>query len=128
MMPKKDFQRAIEQIKNYLDAVENRDLVLAKSFLSNHFKLIFPGNNVFSTLEEVIDWAKLRYHWVKKDYDQFDPLMSDDNVIVVYCYGNLYGEWLDRSTFSKIKFIDRFTLKEDKLLDQMVWNDLAEYK
>ena len=127
-MPKKKLQRAIAQVRNYLDALENQDLVLAKSFLSNNSKFIFPGNNVFLTLEGVRDWAKLRYHWIKKNYDHFDPLMTDDNIIIVYCYGTLYGEWLDRSTFSKIRFIDRFTLKGDKLLDQMVWNDLAEYK
>ena len=126
-MPENDFQRAITQIKNYLDAMENQDLSLAKSFLNKNFKLVFPGNNIFLTLDEVFDWAKLRYCWIKKNYDHFDPLISDDNTIIVYCYGTLYGEWLDKNTFSEIRFIDRFTLKEDKLLDQMVWNDLAEY-
>jgi len=126
-MPEKNLQRAITQIKNYLDAMENQNLSLAKSFLNKNFKLVFPGNNIFLTLDEMIDWAKIRYRWVKKNYDHFDPLISDDNTIVVYCYGTLYGEWLDKNTFSEIRFIDRFTLKEDKLLDQMVWNDLAEY-
>jgi hypothetical protein len=127
VMPEKNLQRAITQIKNYLDAMENQNLSLAKSFLNKNFKLVFPGNNIFLTLDEMIDWAKIRYRWVKKNYDHFDPLISDDNTIVVYCYGTLYGEWLDKNTFSEIRFIDRFTLKEDKLLDQMVWNDLAEY-
>ena len=126
-MSEEKFHRAITHIKNYLNAIENQNLVLAKSFLGNNFKLIFPGNNVFLTIEEVIDWAKLRYHCVKKKYDHFDHAKSDDNNIIIYCYGTLYGEWLDRSTFSGIRFIDRFRLKEDKLLEQMVWNDLAEY-
>ena len=78
-------------------------------------------------LEDVIDWSKLRYRWVKKNYDRFDPLISNKN-IVVYCYGTLYGEWLDTRTFSDIRFIDRFTLKENKFSDQKVWNDLAEYR
>jgi hypothetical protein len=127
MLEKHIFPNAIAQIKNYLDAMENRNLTLAKSFLGNNFKLVFPGDNIFSSLEEVIDWAKLRYHWVKKNYDHFDPLISDD-IIIVYCYGTLYGEWLDGGAFSKIRFIDRFTLKDGKLSDQIVWNDLAEYK
>ena len=66
MLEKHIFPNAIAQIKNYLDAMENRNLTLAKSFLDNNFKLVFPGDNVFSSLEEVIDWAKLRYRWVKK--------------------------------------------------------------
>ena len=127
-MPEKHiFPDAIAHIKDYLDAMEGQNLILAKSFLGNNFKLVFPGDNVFSGLEEVIDWAKLRYRWVKKNYDHFDPLISDNNIIV-YCYGTLYGEWLDRSPFSKIGFIDQFTLKDGKLSDQKVWNDLGEYK
>ena len=126
-MPEKKFSGAIAQIKNYLVAMENRNLPLAKSFLNTSFKLTFPGNNVFSNLEDAIDWSKLRYNWVKKNYERFDPLVSNKN-IVVYCYGTLYGEWSDTRTFSDIRFIDRFTLKENKLSEQIVWNDLAEYK
>jgi hypothetical protein len=126
-MSKQIFSEAITQIKDYLLAMENRNLPLAKSFLNNNFRLTFPGNNIFSSLEELIDWSKLRYHWVKKNYDNFDPLISNENIIV-YCYGTLSGEWLDSRTFSNIRFIDRFTLKQNKLSDQIVWNDLAEYK
>ena len=126
-MPEKKFSGSIAQIKNYLVAMENRNLPLAKSFLNTNFKLTFPRNNVFSNLEDVIDWSKLRYNWVKKNFERFDPLVSNKN-IVVYCYGTLYGEWLDTRKFSNIRFIDRFTLKENKLSDQIVWNDLAEYK
>ena len=66
-MPEKHiFPDAIAHIKDYLDAMEDQNLILAKSFPGNNFKLVFPGDNVFSSLEEVIDWAKLRYRWVKK--------------------------------------------------------------
>jgi len=44
----------------------------------------------------------------------------------VYCYGTLSGEWLDGRAFADIRFIDRFTVVDGKLLDQTVWNDLAE--
>ena len=66
-MPEKHiFPDVIVHIKDYLGAPEDQNLILAKSFLGNNFKSVFPGDNVFSSLEEVIDWAKLRYRWVKK--------------------------------------------------------------
>jgi len=126
-MPEKELQNAINLVKNFLSAMENRNLILAKSFLGDNFKLVFPKNQIFFSLEEVIFWAQKRYNWVKKNYDHFDSLITK-NTIIVYCYGTLYGEWLDGNRFSEIRFIDRFTIKDEKLLDQLVWNDLAEYK
>lgn len=126
-MPEKELQNAINLVKNFLSAMENRNLILAKSFLGDNFKLIFPKNQIFFSLEEVIFWGQKRYNWVKKNYDHFDSLITK-NTIIVYCYGTLYGEWLNGNRFSEIRFIDRFTIKDGKLLDQLVWNDLAEYK
>ncbi len=126
-MPEKELQNAINLVKNFLSAMENRNLILAKSFLGDNFKLVFPKNQIFFSLEEVIFWAQKRYNWVKKNYDHFDSLITK-NTIIVYCYGTLYGEWLNGNRFSEIRFIDRFTIKDGKLLDQLVWNDLAEYK
>ena len=126
-MPEKELQNAIMLVKGFLNAMENRNLSLAKSFLGDNFKLVFPGNQILFSLEEVIFWAQKRYNWVKKNYDHFDSLITK-NTIIVYCYGTLYGEWLNGNRFSEIRFIDRFTIKDKKLLDQLVWNDLAEYK
>ena len=126
-MPKeKTFQKTIDLVNNYLNAMEDRDFEIAKSYLHKNFKLVFPGDRVFLNLEDLTNWAKLRYRWVKKNYERFDPLSSGDNIIV-YCYGTLYGEWLDETEFSRVRFIDRFTLKDQKILNQMVWNDMTEY-
>ncbi|MAF49950.1 MAG: nuclear transport factor 2 family protein [Rhodospirillales bacterium] len=116
---------AVALIKAYLNAVEDRDLEGAKSCLGDGFKMIFPGGQTFHTLEQLIDWAAPRYRWVKKTYDRFDPQAGDDGIIV-YCYGTLYGQWPDGTDFSDIRFIDRFVIRGGKLVDQMVWNDLAE--
>ena len=125
-MQKKELQDTVVLVKKFLSSMEDRNLILAKSFLGENFKLVFPGNQTFSTIEEVTFWAKNRYHWVKKNYNHFDSLTTN-NIVIVYCYGTLYGESLDGTKFSEIRFIDRFTLKE-KILEQLVWNDLAEYK
>ncbi len=118
---------AVALIEAYLNAMEDRDLAAAKAVLSDGFKMLFPGDQIFTTFEELIEWAKPRYRWVKKTYDRFDPLVSDDGIIV-YCYGTLYGQWPDGSEFSGIRFIDRFVIKDSKIIDQKVWNDLAEVR
>jgi hypothetical protein len=118
---------ALLVIKNYLNAMEERDLLAAQTVLSKNIIMYFPGNKIFYNLEEVIEWTKSRYNWTKKNYDRFDPLIIEDTVIV-YCYGTLYGEWINCSEFSNIRFIDRFSIKNNKIIEQMVWNDLAEFK
>ena len=118
-------QAAIETIKSFLAAMEDRDLERASSFLSKDFQMLFPGGESFRELGELVAWAKPRYQWVKKDYDRFDPCSAGSETIV-YCYGTLYGKWPDESEFKGIRFIDRIVVKDGKLTDQKVWNDLAE--
>lgn len=116
---------AIRAIKGYLQAMEERDMARAASFLADEFQMLFPGDQTFRTLNDLITWAKPRYRWVKKNYDQFDTCAAEEETIV-YCYGTLHGQWPDGSTFSDIRFIDRFVIKRGLLTDQKVWNDLAE--
>ena len=48
------------------------------------------------------------------------------NPEAVYCFGTLQGERLDGTPYSGIRFIDRFTVREGRLVDQQVWNDMGE--
>ena len=73
------------------------------------------------SLEQLVASAKGRYRSAKKVYQRTE---SSENA--VYCYGSLHGELLDGTPYSGIRFIDRFTVKDGKLVDQMVWNDMAE--
>lgn len=115
----------IELVRAFLVAMEDRDLDRAKEFLADDFRMTFPGGAVFERLEQLIEWAKNRYRFVRKTYDRFDVATNADGP-VVYCYGTLAGEWLDGTSFSGIRFIDRFTVRDGLFADQMVWNDLAE--
>lgn len=115
----------VDVVKAFLAAMEARDLDAARGFLSDGFRMTFPGGVVFSTLEELVSWAKPRYRRVAKAYERFD-VAPDENGALVYCYGTLNGEWPDGTGFAGIRFIDRFLVRQGKLADQMVWNDLAE--
>lgn len=115
---------APEQIvRDFLGAMERRDLPTAKAMLSPDFSMTFPGGASFAKLEELIDWAKPRYQRVGKVYDRFDTVPGMEDA-AVYCFGTLEGVWPDGSAFSGIRFIDRFTVRGGLLVDQKVWNDL----
>jgi hypothetical protein len=114
-------------VKKFLETMEARDLNGAADYLAPGFTMTFPGNAVFSELTELIAWSKGRYQSVGKKYDRFDESPTDTGAIV-YCYGTLHGVWLDGSPFEGIRFIDRFTVKDGKFIDQQVWNDMAEVR
>jgi hypothetical protein len=108
-------------VREYLDAMERRDLAAAKAFLAPGFWMLFPGGKRYESLEALVEGARGRYRSARKTYERFDTAGD-----VVYCYGTLYGELLSGEKYSGIRFIDRFTVRDGKLADQMVWNDMAE--
>jgi len=114
-----------EIVRSFLGAMEKRDLAAAKALLADDFRMVFPGNARFAQIEELLAWAAPRYRRIAKVYDRFDTVPGMDHA-VVYCFGTLEGERPDGKPFSGVRFIDRFTVKAGRLLDQQVWNDLAE--
>lgn len=118
---------AEETVRGFLGAMEARDLSAAKAFLADGFRMTFPGDNTFDELAEYVAWAAPRYQAVTKTIERFDTAPSLDGT-VVYCYGTLRGAWPDGTPFEGVRFVDRFTLRAGKLVDQRVWNDLGEMK
>lgn len=116
---------AISTVKRFLKTLEERDLEKAGRLLGAKFAMEFPGNHRFSSLQDLVAWAAGRYRHAHKAYARFDAL-ADGEATIVYCFGTLSGEWLNGEAFRDIRFIDRFVLRDGKLVDQKVWNDLAE--
>jgi hypothetical protein len=113
--------KAEQLVREYLAAMERRDLVAAKTLLAPGFFMVFPGGARFDSLEALVESARSRYRSAKKTYERFDTFGGG-----VYCFGTLHGELLDGTPYSGVRFIDRFTVRDGKLVDQRVWNDLAE--
>ena len=112
---------AEELVRRYLAAMERRDLDEARSYLAPGFSMVFPGGRRLETLEALVEFSRGRYRSARKTYERFDAAGD-----VVYCFGMLSGELLDGSPYGGIRFIDRFTVRSGKLVDQQVWNDMAE--
>ena len=114
-------------VRAFLGAMEARDLDAAQVYLGAGFTMQFPGAQPMTQLSELVEWAKPRYRFVKKTYEQFDTVMGGSGP-VVYCYGSLHGEWPDGTSFFGIRFIDRFAFTDGLIARQDVWNDIAEVR
>ncbi len=110
-------------VRDYLVAMEARDLDRARAHLAPGFAMTFPGGVAMQSLEELVAWAAPRYRFVRKTYERFDAMGA-----LVYCFGTLAGEWPDGTAFEGIRFIDRFELAGGRILRQDVWNDMGEIR
>lgn len=115
-----------ELVRDYLFAMEARDIDRAKAMLGTGFSMTFPATPPMTQLEELIEWSKPRYRFVTKTYEGFDAMQGAADAAIVYCRGTLSGENLDGSAFSGIRFIDRFEVTDGRITRQDVWNDMAE--
>jgi phenylpyruvate tautomerase PptA (4-oxalocrotonate tautomerase family) len=118
---------ASDVVKSFLQAMQERDMALAQSFLHPAFVMCFPGGVQMRTLPELIVWAQQRYSTIRKDYAQFEESWQGDTT-VVFCHGTLHGAWLNGEAFEGIRFIDRMEVRGGLIYRQDVWNDLAEHR
>lgn len=114
-----------DKVKEYLRAMEERDIERARLFLAPDFKMTFPGGRTMTSLDELVAWSKGRYKSVTKTFEDFD-VFEDGADTVVYSTGMLNGEALDGAPISEVRYIDRFVFREGLIVDQQVWNDLAD--
>jgi SnoaL-like domain len=116
---------AAELVLRYLRLVEDRDLDAAAALLGPSVRITFPGGRVFTNLHEQVASSGGRFRSVRKSFDRVDTAADGDG-LVVYAFGTLAGVGLDGRTFDGVRFLDRFVVHEGLIVDQMVWNDLAE--
>lgn len=118
---------AVETVESFLRLVEARRLDEAAPFLAPNITITFPGGRRFSNLEEQVASSAARFRSVRKVFERFDAV-ADGGAVVVYVFGVLEGENLEGDRFSDVRFIDRFELRDGLIVDQKVWNDMAERK
>lgn len=118
---------AVAAVERFLRLVEARRLDEAGSYLAPDVTITFPGGRRFRDLGEQVASSAERFHSVRKDIEGFDVVESGDETIV-YVFGALTGKALDGSPFAGIRFIDRFVMSAGRIVDQRVWNDMAESK
>ncbi len=112
-------------VNQYLQVCEDRQFDEASRFLDPEILMVFPGNQKFTSLQEMAQGAKGRYNWVKKRRTDFTTCATGADTVVT-SRGTLYGERADGTPFADIRYIDLFVIRDKKIVEQHVWNDLAE--
>lgn len=117
---------AVEIVKAFLEASMKPDPETAATYMSPDVRITFTGGRVMPDAYAITAFNGGRYAWVKKELGQFDAADNGDYV-TVYSNGTLYGEWKDGRAFANNRYLDRFEVKEGKIVRMDVWNDSAEW-
>jgi len=114
-------------VESYLELSMIPDPVAASAYLSEGFELVFTGGRRFSGPAQSAAFNAKRYAWVKKRFLRTDAALDPDTGDVhVYNTGYLYGEWHDGTAFETNRYMDKFIVRDGKLIRTDVWNDSAE--
>lgn len=114
-------------VRDFLRALAERDIARAGALLAPGANIVFPGGAVRKSIEDIVAGSARKYQHVDKRIERVDVLPDPAHAggTIVYCYGTLFGRWLDGSSFEGIRFIDRFAIADGLITDQQVWNDTA---
>lgn len=118
---------AKEIVEAYLERSMVPDPAGASAYISDDFQLVFTGGRRFFGPAESSAFNAKRYAWVKKKFLRTDAALDRETGDVhVYNTGYLYGEWKDGTTFETNRYMDKFVVRDGKIVSTDVWNDSAE--
>jgi len=86
--------------------------------------MLFPGGVVLTDCQQMPARAATLYRRVEKVFERFDEAATPEGTIV-YNFGTLRGQWLDGTPFEGVRYLDRFVVRDGRIVDQKVWNDLC---
>jgi hypothetical protein len=109
---------------DFLQLFAERRYVEANGFLAPGAVMEFPGGVRFTDCTELPKRSAANYRWVAKVFERIEEFEAPEGT-VVYNYGALFGQWVDGVAFDGIRYVDRFLIRDGKIVDQKVWNDLA---
>ena len=120
-----DTVNAAEIVERFLVASMIPDPEAAGTFMSSDVAITFTGGRKFAHPRETTAFNAKRYKWVKKRMERTD-VAPGIRETVVYNTGTLYGEWPDGTPFEGNRYVDRFVVRDGKIVQMDVWNDSAE--
>ena len=117
--------RAKAIVDAFLEASMIPDPETAALYIADDVDIHFTGATPMSHPREMTAYNARRYQWVKKKMERTDVCPGAGESIV-YGIGTLYGEWPNGKTFENNRYIDRFVIRDDRIVKIDVWNDSAE--
>jgi len=124
-VPLRKGEKAASIVEKYLAASMIPDPVAAARYIADDLKLTFTGGRKMSHPRDSAAFNAKRYKWVKKKIERSDVVPGEHETIV-YNLGTLYGEWPDGTPFESNRYVDRFVVRNGKIVQMDVWNDSAE--
>jgi hypothetical protein len=113
-------------VTGYLSLCEQRRLADAARYLAANAELIFPGARRYTDLSVMAEDAARRYRSVSKTYELTNAHRDSTGDWIVVTIGTLAGVSLAGTPFDGVRFLDRFVVRDGKIVQQQVFNDLAE--
>jgi hypothetical protein len=117
--------QAANTVERFLVASMVPDPETAALYISDDLRITFTGGRKYSHPRETAAFNGKRYKWVKKNMERSDVVLGRWETIV-YNLGTLYGEWPDGTPFEGNRYVDRFVVRQGKIVQMDVWNDSAE--
>jgi ketosteroid isomerase-like protein len=118
-------REAAAVVEAFLHASMVPDPQTAARYIADDLKITFTGGRKYGHPRETTAFNAKRYKWVKKKMGRTDVVPGDGETIV-YNLGTLYGEWPDGTPFDGNRYVDRFVVRDGKIVQMDVWNDSAE--
>lgn len=115
-----------EIVRLFLEASMVPDPDKAMTYMSPSVDITFTGGRKYTHPSGSAGLNARRYKWVKKRMDRFDVVPGQGET-VVYSLGTLYGEWPNGDPFEGNRYVDRFVVRDGKIMKMDVWNDSAEW-
>jgi hypothetical protein len=116
---------AAQIVEQFLIASMVPDPVSAARYISPDLTITFTGGRSYRHPSETTAFNARRYKWVKKKMERMD-VVAGARETIVYSLGTLYGEWPDGTPFEGNRYVDRFVVRDGKIVAMAVWNDSAE--
>lgn len=118
-------EKAKEIVEAFLIASMIPDPEKAGTYVADDAVIHFTGATRMAHPRDMTAYNAARYNWVKKKMERSD-VSPGDGETVVYGIGTLYGEWKNGEAFEGNRYVDRFVVKDGKIVKIDVWNDSAE--
>lgn len=114
-------------VEEFLRIIMIPDPAGARAFVAPELEIHFTGDRLMSDPSECSAFNASRYKWVRKRFERTDVVSgASAQEAIVYNIGTLYGEWPDGAPFEGNRYVDRYVVRQGKIIKMEVWNDSAE--
>lgn len=113
-------------IRSYLEAMQSDDTETVQALSASSPRLEYPGRLEFASVSDLLRWSHGRHKGIRHLFERFDFAGGGEGPTVAYVSGTLDGTFNNGKTFSGVRFIYRFAIQDGKILETVLWSDMAE--